>query len=150
MYTFEASFSFSCSFSFSESVGYHLVFIDDQVESRLWSVAGGSSQTFVVESPGECARAVMGVTPQSGLLPSSLFPLHPFLSFSLSPFLPFFLFSPFFFSFSPFFPFFPHFSPFFLSFFSFFFDLFFFFFSFLFILLFQAVSLSVTVQQMFV
>ena len=48
--------------------GYHLVFSDDQVESRLWWVAGRSSHTFAAESPDECARAVMGVTPQSGLL----------------------------------------------------------------------------------
>ena len=40
---------------------------DDQVESRFWWVAGGSSHTFVAESPDECARAVMGVTSQSGL-----------------------------------------------------------------------------------
>ena len=61
------------------SVGYHLVTSDVQVESRLWWVAGGSSHTFVAESPDECARAVMGVTPQSGLfsLLSSLFSLLP-------------------------------------------------------------------------
>ena len=54
---------------------YHLVFSDDPVESRVWWVAGGSSHTFVAESPDECARAVTGVTPQSSLfsLLSSLF-----------------------------------------------------------------------------
>ena len=50
------------------SVGYHLVIGDDQVESRY----GGSSQTFIAESPDECARAAMGVTHQSGLLLFSL------------------------------------------------------------------------------
>ena len=44
------------------SVGYHLVISDDQVEGRLWWVAGGSSHTFVAESPDVCARAVMGVS----------------------------------------------------------------------------------------
>ena len=42
-------------------------------------MAGGSSHTFVAESPDECARAVMGVTPQSSLLPllsPLLLPLH--------------------------------------------------------------------------
>ena len=75
------------------SVGYHLVISDDQVESRLWWVAGGSSHTFVAESPHECARAVMGVTPQSSLsslLLSSSLP-SPLLSLSLSPFSVFFL-----------------------------------------------------------
>ena len=55
------------------SVGYHLVISDDQFESRIWWVACGSRHTFVAESPDECARAVMGVTPQSSLLFSSLF-----------------------------------------------------------------------------
>ena len=81
--------SFSCSFScsfFSSSdlhrrlsssswwlpVGCQLVTICFSVtiklsESRIWWVAGGSSHTFVAESPDECARAVMGVTPQSSL-----------------------------------------------------------------------------------
>ena len=49
-----------------------LVFSDDQIESRLLWVAGGSNHTFVAESPDECARAVMGVTPLSSLF-SSLF-----------------------------------------------------------------------------
>ena len=77
------SFSCSCSFSFPDlhrrlssssqrlscwlSVGYRLVISDDQVESRSWWAAGGSSHTFVAESPDECARAVMGVTPLSCL-----------------------------------------------------------------------------------
>ena len=71
------------------SVGYHFVMSGDQVESRPWWVAGGSSYTFVAESPDECARVVMVVTPQSlvscflswlvFLLSSSL------LSLSLSP-----------------------------------------------------------------
>ena len=60
----------------------HLVISDDQVESRLWWVAGGSSHTFVAESPDECARAVMGVTPQSSLFP--LLSLHLYLFFYLS------------------------------------------------------------------
>ena len=38
------------------SVGYHLVFSEDQVESRKWWAAGGSSPTFVPESPGWCPR----------------------------------------------------------------------------------------------
>ena len=65
------------------SIGfYHLVASDDQVESRLWCVAGGSSHTFVAESPDECARAVVGVTPQFGLfsLLSSLLSLFIFIS----------------------------------------------------------------------
>ena len=48
-------------------VGYQLAISDDQVESRLWWVAGGSSHTFAAESQDECARAVIGVTPQSSL-----------------------------------------------------------------------------------
>ena len=54
------------------SVGYHLEISNDQVESRLRWVAGGSRHTFVAESPDECARAVMGVTPLS--VPLSRFP----------------------------------------------------------------------------
>ena len=61
-----------------------VVFSDDQVESRLWWVAGGSSHTFVAESPDECARAVVGVTPQSGLFPSSLFSFSSLLSLFVS------------------------------------------------------------------
>ena len=53
-------------------VGNNLVISDDQVESHIWCVAGGSSHTFVTESPDGRARAVIGVTPQS----SSLFSLH--------------------------------------------------------------------------
>ena len=49
------------------SVGHQLFFSDDQVENRTWWVAGGSSHTFVTESPDGCARAVIGVTPQSSL-----------------------------------------------------------------------------------
>ena len=80
---FSFDFFCSCSFSFSDlhsvalivimvvtswlSVGYHLVISDDQVESRVWWVAGGSRHTFVSESPDECARAVAGVKTQSGL-----------------------------------------------------------------------------------
>ena len=51
------------------SVGCHLVISGDQVESRTWWLAGGST-----ESPDECACAVMGVTHQSSLSPL-LFPL---------------------------------------------------------------------------
>ena len=42
------------------TVGHHLVISDDQVQSRSWWVAGGSSHTFVAESPDECARACDG------------------------------------------------------------------------------------------
>ena len=41
---------FSC-FTSCLSVGYHLVISEDQVESRKWWAAGGSSPTFVPESP---------------------------------------------------------------------------------------------------
>ena len=58
------------------SVGHRLVIIDDQVESRFRWAAGGSSPTFVPESPDECALAVVGVTPQSSLFISSLFTSH--------------------------------------------------------------------------
>ena len=34
---------------------------DDPVESRTCWAAGGSSPTFIPESPDECTRAVMGV-----------------------------------------------------------------------------------------
>ena len=103
--SFSVSFSFSCSCSCSFScsvsdlhrrlsssswwlptglsVGYHLVTSNDQVESRrVWWVAGGSSHTFVAESPDECARAVVGVTPQFGVfsLLSSLLSLFIFIS----------------------------------------------------------------------
>ena len=50
------------------SVGHHLVISDEHVESRMWWVAGGSNHIFAAESPDECARAVTGVTPQSGLV----------------------------------------------------------------------------------
>ena len=46
---------FSC-FSSCLSVGYHLDISEDQVESRVWWAAGGSSPTFVPESPGKCPR----------------------------------------------------------------------------------------------
>ena len=76
---------FSC-FTSCLSVGYFFVISEDQVESRLWWVAGGSSHTFEAESPDECARAMMGVTPQSSLfslLSSSLSLFSLFLSSSL-------------------------------------------------------------------
>ena len=73
LYSFEASLSFFpllllVLFSFPYlhrrlsgvtswlSVGYKLVISDDQVESRLWWAAGGSSLTFVPESPDWCPR----------------------------------------------------------------------------------------------
>ena len=69
------------------SVAYKLVTIWLSVMIRLrdrfWWVAGGSSHTFVAESPDECARAVMGVTPQSSLF----FSLTLLLLLSLSLFL---------------------------------------------------------------
>ena len=98
-FCFLCSFYFSCSFSFFwpsptaliimvvtnwSSVGYHLVFSDDQVESRLWWVAGGSNHTFVAESPDECARAVMGVTPLSSLFSSLFYWSSHLLSFIFS------------------------------------------------------------------
>ena len=69
------------------SWSYQLVLIwslsGDQVESRLWWVASGSSHTFVSESPDEFVRTVMGVTPQSSLLSSHLHsPLFHLLFFS--------------------------------------------------------------------
>ena len=58
---------------------------DDQVESRIWWVADGSSHTFAAESPDECARAVRSATPQSSLQSLSLFlSLSPTHSLSLS------------------------------------------------------------------
>ena len=67
------------------SVGYHLFFSDDQVETLPWWVAGGSSHAFVAESPDDRARAVMVVTPQSSLSSSlSFFSLLSSLFFSLS------------------------------------------------------------------
>ena len=49
-------------------------------------VAGGSSHTFVAESPDECARAVIGVTPQPGPFPLLLTPPIPAYTNSRLPF----------------------------------------------------------------
>ena len=53
---------------------YHFVLSDNEVQSRLWWVAGGSSQTFVPESPCELRSGCDGChTSVFSLLSSSQF-----------------------------------------------------------------------------